>query len=292
VTAVHGDRGNPADLAQLAGREFDLVFDTAYEPSFARASATFLAPNAGHYAYVSSINAFPGWPTLPDYRLDAAWQVDPDPDAADEAPAEVGEAAYGWKKVCAELAVRRAFGADRSTVLRAGCLVGPHDGVGRLPWWLNRVARGGRLLAPGKPTDGIALIDARDLAEFALLRAAGTFEAAAAPGQITRAGFLALAAEVTGAEIDPVWTPDEFLTGRVEPWTELPFWLPQAEAPSLFTHHPEPALAAGLRCRPLAQTLADTWRWMTGLPGGWQPSERTPGLDPHKEAELLAELAG
>ena len=34
-------------------------------------------------------------------------------------------------------------------------------------------------------------------------------------------------------------------------------------------------------------TLIDTWDWMQTIPGGWQPSDRTPGLAADKEAELL-----
>jgi hypothetical protein len=35
-------------------------------------------------------------------------------------------------------------------------------------------------------------------------------------------------------------------------------------------------------------TLRDVWEWMNALPDGWQPAERTPGLAPDRERELLA----
>ena len=35
--------------------------------------------------------------------------------------------------------------------IRPGLIVGPHENVGRLPWWLARLARGGTVLAPGQP---------------------------------------------------------------------------------------------------------------------------------------------
>ena len=105
-----------------------------------------------HYVFVSSINAYPAWPEHLDYIARGAHDADPRA-TKDDVPAGVGPAeSYGWLKVGCERAVAQAFGADRTTVLRAGAIVGPHDGaVGRLPWWLQRAARGGEILVPGSP---------------------------------------------------------------------------------------------------------------------------------------------
>ena len=65
------------------------------------------------------------------------------------------------------------FGEDRSAVLRPpGWSLWPQEYVGRLPWWLDRVAVGGRVLAPGSPDRSIQPVDVRDLAEFAIRSAA------------------------------------------------------------------------------------------------------------------------
>lgn len=288
---LHGDRRNPEDLGQLAGREFDLVFDTGYDPSVVRATAGLLSPRAEHYAYVSSINAYPGWPEQADYQSGGVH--DGDPDAGDELPdgLDAGQA-YGWRKVGAERAVLRAFGPERASILRAGCIVGPYDGVGRLPWWIDRISRGGEVLAPGDPGDELRLIDARDIARFALLRAPGTFEVTGPRHQMTRGELFAAIRTVTGSDARFRWLPDEQLAGKVEGWTELPLWVPSAEAPGVWAHHTEPAEQAGLDCRPIGETVADVWRWMRTIPGGWRPSERTPGLAPDKERGLLAQAAG
>ncbi|CAN5494263.1 SDR family oxidoreductase [soil metagenome] len=289
--ALIGDRNDPDDLAQLAGRHFDLVFDTGYFPDQVNAAAALLEPTTGHYAFVSSISAYPGWPELADYRAGGVYDGDPDA-VGEQVPDDLTEAGpYGWRKVGAERAVLRAFGEHRSSIFRAGCIVGPYDGIGRLPWWLDRVGRGGQVLAPGQKSDVLRLIDARDLAAFALLRPVGTFETTAPANQINREQFLAEARRVTGSDAEFVWVPDEFLAGKVEPWTELPLWLPAAESPGLFAHHSAAAEAAGLACRPVLDTLAETWDWMGSVPGGWQPAPRTPGLDPARERELLAQYA-
>ena len=63
VDHIIGDRTNPDDLATLRGRSFDLVVDTCgCVPIEVRASAEVLAPTVGFYAFVSTVNVFPGFP--------------------------------------------------------------------------------------------------------------------------------------------------------------------------------------------------------------------------------------
>ena len=142
VRQLVGDRTSRADLEQLRGRRFDLVIDTCgYVPADVGAGAELLAPTCGHYAFVSSVNAYPRWPEHLDY---ADHPHDGNPDATrDDLPGSLDPAeAYGWLKVGCERAVERAFGADRTTVLRAGAIVGPQDSsVGG--------CRGGSTASPG-----------------------------------------------------------------------------------------------------------------------------------------------
>ena len=293
VRALTGDRTDPESLRQLAGSEFDLAFDTAYYPDRVRASVELLEPNVGHYAFTSTINVFPGWPEQADYHVQGIYDGDPDA-VGEQVPDGLPDGGeYGWRKVGAERAVLRRFGEQRCTILRAGLIVGPHDRVGRLPWWLHRVSRGGQVLAPGRPDDELRMIDARDIAEFALKLPAGTVEVTGPARQISRGQLYTALREVTGSNAEFRWLPDDYLTeAGVEAWTELPLWTPAASTPGLFAHDTRTAEAAGLACRPVRQTLRDVWQWMTELPGGWQPAERTPGLAPERERELLAGYAG
>jgi 2'-hydroxyisoflavone reductase len=290
VAHVRGDRTVPADLAQLADRRFDVVVDTSgYVPADVAASANLLADTCGHYAFVSTINVYPAWPEAADYHQGGVHDGDPDA-TRDDVPADLLEAGpYGWLKAGCERAVLRAFGADRCAILRAGAIVGPDDSaVGRLPWVIDRVARGGEVLVPGAPTDPVALIDSRDLAGFALSGAAGTFETGGPTGRDARADLLAACAGATGADATLTYVEGEWLYEQgVEAWTEVPLWIPQSEGPSVFAHDNSAAEAAGLRWRPLADTVADTWAWQRSLPGGWAPNERTPGLAADRERDLL-----
>ena len=283
---ITGDRTVAADLDQLAGRRFDVVVDTSgYVPADVARSAELLADRCGHYAFVSTINVFPGWPGEADYQLRGTHTGDPGA-TADDVPADLDPgAAYGWLKAGCELAVTHAFGADRSTALRGGCIVGPDDSqVGRLPWWIDRVARGGEVLVPGAPDDAIALIDARDLAAFALAAAPGAFETAGPPGRDTRADLMAACVRTTGSNATFTYVGDDWPAAHgVTPWTELPLWAPGAHG--LFTHDTAAAEAAGLRWRPLADTVADTWAWQRSH--DWTSAPGTPGLAADREAELL-----
>jgi 2'-hydroxyisoflavone reductase len=200
--------------------------------------------------------------------------------------------AYGPLKVGCELAARQVFGPDRLLVVRPQVVLGPWEYVGRLPWWLSRLRRGGRVLAPG-PDRGIQPVDARDLAAFTLdLLAGGVFNVAAPIGRETYGGMLAAcAAAVADAAVAPaqvVWVDEDWLVQRgVVQWTELPLWRNAAAPWAMDTSH---AQAAGLVCRRLSATVADTWAW---LRSGGRPVEHERfaehGIDPRREAALLAE---
>lgn len=74
-----------------------------------------------------------------------------------------------------------------------------------------------------------------------------------------------------------------------EPWTQLPCWLPEGgEDAGMLASDSSKVLGAGLHCRPVRQTVADTWAWMQreGVPKG-RPG-REPGLPPEIERVLLS----
>jgi 2'-hydroxyisoflavone reductase len=173
---------------------------------------------------------------------------------------------YGAQKAASE---RAAFAAmpGRVAAVRAGLICGPHDNVFRLPWWVRRIAAGGRVPAPGDPARTVQLVDARDLAAWMLdlaeRRVAGAFNGTAPAGRDTMGDVLSAAVEVTGSGAELEWVPDERLRATgVEPWTELPLWLPADEFPGTWQLGTERARAAGLRCRPVAETVAAVWAWL------------------------------
>jgi 2'-hydroxyisoflavone reductase len=291
VSALHGDRSDPQALEVLRGREFDLVVDTCgYVPAEVGEAAARLAGGCGHYVFVSTINVYPGSPEQP-VRSDSAVHDCP-PDAREAPPELTGAAApYGYLKAGCERAVEVYF-PGRHTLVRAGLLVGPRDNSGRLTWWIGRIARGDRVPVPGRPEVNLSFVDVRDLAGWML--GAGTaghvgpFNATGPADMTTYGEVFEACRVVTGSDAELVWIPEDVITAAgIEPWTELPLWVPSSYR-YIFDVDVQPILKAGLRLRPVADTVADTWAWQRGvaeMPQGFDPRS---GLTPDQEAALLA----
>ena len=285
VEALVGDRRG-SGLDQLDHRAFDLVVDTwSWEPRVVRDSARRLVDRAGRYVYVStrSVHTHP----TPRLAIESAPTVEASMD--DETFAD-----YARTKRGAELGVLDGFG-DRAVIARPGLILGPRENIGRLPWWLNRLARGGDILAPG-PIDGtFQYIDARDLAAFCLEDVPpGAYNLVNAPDTTTMGELLQLGLEVTGSTGTLRWAdPDALLAAGVEPWMDLPVWIPAGEDhETMHEADVSKAMAAGLRIRPLIETVTDTWSWLQSIGGvaPQRPDRPVVGLDADRERELITAL--
>lgn len=287
---ILGDRLVPADLERLRGGRWDAVVDTwAGAPWVVRDSANLLVDRTARYVYVSSrsVYAFP-----PPVGLDeSAATVDASPDS--------GPVGYPQDKRGGELACEAAFG-DRAVLARAGLILGPFEDVGRLPHWLLRAERGGPMLAPGPAEHPLQYVDVRDLADWLLSAATGRVTGAVnvvgPPGHTMTRGLLEACVAATGHRAELVWVdPDTIEAQGVHRWTELPGWLPPGdELAGLLTTNVDRALAGGLTCRPVQETVADTWAWLAGLGGQLPPLPDRPaiGLDRDKERRVLEAWLG
>jgi nucleoside-diphosphate-sugar epimerase len=287
--ALHADRTDPGMLrAALGAASWDAVIDTwSGAPAVVGDAATLLKDRAGHYGYVSSRSVY-RWPTPPG--------ADESAPVVDGDPADTGSEDYAAAKRGGELAAVEAFG-NRALLARAGLILGPYEIVGRMPWWLGRIDRGGEVLAPGPPERPLQLIDCRDLAGWMLSAAGrglgGTFNTVSQPGHATMASLLEAAIRVTGSGARLIWVSPEVIEAvGIEAWTELPIWLPPTgEAAGMHAGDVTAAYAAGLTCRPVEETIAATWQWIQaeGYPPA-RPGRPGPGLDPEKERQVLGSL--
>ncbi|GGE89487.1 NAD-dependent epimerase/dehydratase family protein [Mycetocola zhadangensis] len=288
VTPLVGDRTDPQGLAALKtpGLEWDIVADTwSWAPSAVRDTARVLKDDAGRYVYVSSCSVY-RFPTEAGSAENAPLvNSSPDDETFDD---------YARAKAGAERAVLDAFG-DRSLLARPGLILGPHENIGRLPWWLLRAARGGSILAPGKPNASIQYIDARDLASWSLGAAqnsvSGPVNVISEPAATTMGELLTSCLDATDSTGHLEWTSTEtVLNAGIEPWTQLPIWLPPGEVhDTMFNIDVSKAMSAGLTIRPITETVHDTWNWLQSI-GGVPPqrADRPPvGLAPELEAGLL-----
>jgi 2'-hydroxyisoflavone reductase len=272
-----GDR--TSDLSALDGREWDAVIDTCgFQAEEVALTAGALADRAGHYGFVSSGSAYRDWPATP---------------VSEDSPTFEGDSReYGPAKAAAERAAEAAM-PGRVLIARAGTILGPHENIGRLPWWLRRLAEGGDVVAPGPPEAELQMIDARDLAGWMLDMAergeGGAYNTISRPGSVTWGELLRTAREVTGARAELRWVPPETIEAVLEePWVELPLW-PIPSLPGLYAMSAERAIRAGLTLRPPAETVADTWAWLGagGELGDWRSELRVPGLSREAERALL-----
>lgn len=287
VESLVADRTDAEALrAALEGREWDAVIDTwSGAPRFVRDACRLLRGRAGHYGYVSSRSVYSP-PMLPDLD-ESAPVVDGDP--ADESDEDYAAAKRGG-----ELAAQEAFG-DAALLARAGLILGPYEHVGRMPWWLKRIERGGDVLAPGPADQPIQYIDGRDLADWMLLAAergvGGAFNTVSRPGHTTMGELLETAVAVVGSDARLVWlSPEEIEEAEIGAWVELPVWLPPTgDYAGLHRGDVSAAYAAGLACRPVGETIADTWAWLQAEGEPARPANRgSVGLDPEKERQALA----
>lgn len=274
----------------LEQQDWDAVIDTwAWAPRVVRDSARLLADRVGHYGYVSSRGVY-RWPWPP-----AADELAP---LVDGAPgSEIGHD-YAAAKRGGELAAAEVFGT-RALLARAGMILGPYEDVGRIPWWLRRLGKGGRVLAPGPADAPVQYVDAMDMAAWMLSAAergiGGAFNVADRPGTTTVGDLLETALEITGSDAELVWADPETLEREgLTLGMELGLRYPGDPAPTgLHDADVSAAFEAGLICRPLRETIADTWAWLR-IEGDPKPRPDAPPpatwLDPVKERHVLDRL--
>lgn len=295
VRAVRGDRTSVEDLAELRHRgPWDVAVDlSGYVPRETLQVCRTLEPVVAHYVLMSTVSVYRDWPVRPLTEASAVLEcpANAGPDFGEDT--EDGPTRYGYQKVGCENAARLVFGTERCAVLRPGVVLGPREYVGRLPWWLRRVARGGEVLAPGAPDRTIQPVNVRDLAEFCVRiakdRTSGTFNVTAPVGRETFGGLLGACAEVTGTRAEFVWVPDDVLLAQgVRQWSEMPLW---RTFPGVWQVDAAGAYAAGFSARPLADTVRATWAWLQSDDRGFADERATEiGIDPEHERAILTSL--
>ena len=270
---IQGDRHNHSDIAKLKGRRWDVVVDTCgHLPRSVRATAEVLAGSVDRYVFISSQNSYasvsnPGVDeTFPRATLTTEQLAQAN--AIDTSGQPSYGALYGALKALCEQAAEEVM-PNRVLIIRPGLIVGPYDYSDRFTYWVARVARGGEVLAPGRPERFVQFIDARDLAEWivsmAEQKAAGIYNANRAPEELTMQSVLEECKLASDSDAIFTWASEDFLLQEnVSAWSDMPLWLPEEAAPHLkgfMFINCDKAIASGLRFRPLSETIRDTLAW-------------------------------
>jgi 2'-hydroxyisoflavone reductase len=271
------------DLEKLAGRTWDAVIDTsAYIPRIAKLSARALSQSVGRYCFISTISVYKNFTQAHDENAPVA--------TLETETEEVTGTTYGALKALCEGEIALEY-ANRALVLRPGLIVGAHDPSDRFTYWVDRIAKGGTVLAPSEPTNGVQFIDALSLARFTIhaleKNLTGTYNL---NGQaIEMQHVLETIKRVSSSNATFKWASEAFLEQhKVNPWMgadSLPLWIPNLDAAVSGTII-RAALGAGLTFRPIEETIEEILEWTkTRENHTWRS-----GITREREAELLALL--
>jgi 2'-hydroxyisoflavone reductase len=293
VEQLTGDR-NTGDLNALKGRKWDIVIDNpTMLPKWVHDAGEILKGNVDRYIFISTISVYadglkPGADeTSPLAKYDGK-------DAMKETRETVIAskfALYGPLKALSEKEAEKWF-PGKACIIRPGLIVGPGDETDRFTYWPVRIARGGEVLAPGNPTDPAQIIDARDLAEWTIRMAeqgaTGIYNATGPAAPMGIGGMLEGIKSALSSNAKFTWVPADFLAKeKIEPWSDMPVWIPPSAEDSGMTVSNKAALAKGLTFRPLSETARDTLAWFEAQPKERQEKMHA-GLTKEREAEVLA----
>lgn len=293
---LKGDRFR--DLEILKGRKWDAVIDTSgLVPKTLRNSGKILN-HVKHYTFISSCSVYQNHFDPGTKETDYVLTLSPEKLEEIEAKADpqlYGEY-YGHLKAMSEIAIEEEL-PGKVLVLRPGLIVGPYDYTDRFSYWVNRVAQGGEVLAPGRPERSIQFIDVRDLAKWTIdlmeKNVTGTYNAIGPDYELSMQTFLEECRKATSTDATFTWVPEKFLLdNKVGPWMEMPLWVPE-EFPLVEGERPwkgfmafsnEKGLSQGMTFRPVAETIEAILDWEGSRT---DTEERNAGMQPDRERELL-----
>lgn len=281
IEKLVGDR--EGDLAPLREKIWDAVIDTCgYVPRIVRNSARVLSNQTDLYVFISTISVFAS------FEKEGLSESDPVGSLDDMEIEDITGDTYGPLKALCETVILDEI-PGRALIIRPGLIVGPHDPTDRFTYWVRRCAQGGDILAPAPPDQNVQFIDARDLATWTLdmieAGQTGIFNADGPEIPLTLGELLQTCCDFSEEDTRLIWVDGTtLLNAGIEPWSQVPLWLPGPENAGAMAVDCTRAIKAGLRFRPLKITIGDTLRWDRGR----DPSApMKAGLEPSREAELF-----
>ena len=261
VEQLIGDREN--DLLAIEKGEWDLVIDNSgRKTEWTRKTAQLLKDRVSMYMYTSSTGVY--YPYLKDSvdEYDSVLLTEPEIKMDDETKLEYW---YGVMKATSEVETIKAFGKDRSIIVRPTYMMGPGDKTDRFIYWPIRLSKGGDILIPGKANDPVQYIDVRDVAQFMINLAeknlVGTFNTAGPEKSQGMRGFAEEIRPTFGNDISFVHIEDyDFLKKNELPYL-IPWIMPTANNYGSARINTNKAFENGLKCRDVQQSIRDTLAW-------------------------------
>ena len=261
VDQLIGDR--ETNLSALETGEWDLVIDNSgRKTEWTKKTANLLKDRAGMYMYTSSTGVY--YPYLND-MVDEEFVVRlKEPDHIEHEDEKI-EYWYGAMKASSEVETIKAFGKDRSIIVRPTYMMGPGDKTDRFIHWPIRFNRGGRIMVPGKNQDRVQYIDVRDVAEWMIRLAeqkmTGTYNAAGPAKAQTMMEFVKEGKESFDVDAELVQIDDfEFLKKHKVPYL-VPWIMPEGKNYGSARVDNQKAIKSGLSFRDLKKSIQETQKW-------------------------------
>jgi 2'-hydroxyisoflavone reductase len=285
VETIKGDRNQDLDL--VANRTWDAVIDTcAYVPGEVKISTEKLRDRVGRYVLISTLSVYEWDAIRSGVAVDESaprQTLAPEADSTKMTPET-----YGPLKAACEDVVLDAF-SSRSIVARCGFIVGPNDKSDRFTYWVTRSARDGRMLAPEGPATPLQFIDVRDLAAFIVhlleSQSHGVFNVTGQPGKVTFGTLFECSAQIAGTHPEIVWLDHDALARAGLQQSDIPLWIDEPAVMRTFHNlSVKRAIAAGLKLRPLEDTVRATLAWAQTRPPDYLMKA---GLTSERESEAL-----
>lgn len=279
IEKLTGDRNG--DLEALKGRTFDAVIDTSgYIPGIVKKSVEILKDSASHYTFISSISAYK------DFSKNGMTEDAETGKITDGNTEVMTMENYGPLKVLCENEVTEVF-KNRALNIRPGLIVGENDPSDRFTYWIHRINQGGKVLVPDTKKYNLQFIDVKDLADWTIKmteeKSSGIYNATGPDYNLSLEDFINSCLYVTGNKSEIVWINENFiLDENVAPWSEIPMWV-TAEDQGINNMNVSKAVKAGLKFRPLEETLKDT----LAFDNTRKDYILKAGLKPERETELI-----
>src|SRR6266481_2211102 len=288
VEQLIGDRNGQLD--PLKDQQWNVAIDNSTSlPAWVRNAGQILKGNVERYVFTSTISVYADTSKGVDETAPLAKYEGADPYKETlEAMKASGYKTYGPLKALSEKEAEKWF-PGKTLIIRPGLIVGPRDETDRFTYWPVRIDRGGKVLAPGTPSDPVQFIDARDLAEWTIRmaenRETGIYNAT---GPAEPLGIGEMLNGIKGAlnsNTKFTWIAADFLKQqKIEAWSDMPAWA--GDELGLARTNISHALAKGLTFHPLTETARDTLAWFKSQPQD-RKSKMRAGITPEREAEVL-----
>ncbi len=289
VEQLIGDRED--NLKALENRKWDVVIDNSgRNVEWTKATANLLKDNVGMYMYTSSTGVY--YPYLTNDISEDTKLVLSMPEGLTEN--ETYEQEYGVMKGNSELEAIKAFGKERTIIIRPTYMIGPADKTDRFIHWPIRLAKGGEILVPGKKEDPIQYTDVRDIAEWFIRLAEnkqyGTYNGVGPKSAQTMQEFVKEAAKTFDVESSLVMIDDYDFLKENKVYYSVPWIMGDEKKYGSARISNSKSIAAGLTFRPLTDTVKDTYDWWTSdaiTEERRQKYESNPNTLLVKESEIL-----